>query len=125
MKDIKRYLRIADMRYNDKMTLQAIGNEEGLTRERVRQILSEGRVLDPALAKARTEHEREQAAIRNGERARKIAELHYVQGLSDKAIAKRLGLTRQRVWQIRKQFERESAEEMKELEAELRALSTA
>lgn len=110
MYDIKRYIRIADMRYHDKLSLQAIGDKENLTRERVRQILAEGRKLDPALETAKREMKKRRKEAEDGTRAKQMAYLRYREGLSHKAIGKRYGLTRQRVFQILKELAHEDAE---------------
>lgn len=97
------------MRYHDKLSLQAIGDKEGLTRERVRQILNEGRKLDPALETAKREMKKRKKEAEDGTRARQMAHLRYREGLSHKAIGKRYGLTRQRVFQILKELAHEDA----------------
>ena len=100
MEDQERYRNIARMRYEDGLTLQAIADIIGVSKQRISQILKEGGSLSAKLERGRKEHDKKWEEIRSGERARKIVELKYIHGLTGTAIGKRFGIKRARVSQI-------------------------
>ena len=88
------------MRYADGLTLQAIADVVGLSKQRISQILKEGGSLSAKLEQGRKEHDKKWEEIRSGERAKKIMELRYKNGLTMQVIGKRFGIKRARVSQI-------------------------
>jgi len=96
----KRYTRIAKLRYNEKLTYQAIADIVGLSKQRVYQIIKEGGELSNAVRRKQKELDALNKEKKNGERARKIMELRYKNGLTMQVIGKRFGIKRARVSQI-------------------------